>query len=370
MFKRALGFGICVTSLYAVNLKTAKMTNNDDELEYPKPGFKNGRYSIPWLVNGKPCQRPSFLSVMYGFYKEESRSEIPSEKKLDAIEEMEVLPVNFDVINNPNENEVQATWLGHACFLVQLDNMNVLFDPVFSDKIGPMSSFGMKRYRKCPCTVAELPEIDFVVISHDHYDHLDLQTVKDLDKKYGSKLRWCVPMGLKQWLLDTIKNKENIFEFSWWDEMIFKDNFKVACVPAQHWCKRSITDDNVRLWAGWVVCGKSQNVYHSGDTGYCNVFKSIGKRYGPFDLSLIAIGAYKPIDILSFQHVTPEEAVQLHLDIKSKHSIGMHWGTFELAREHYLDPPRVLKETLQIRDRPADEFITIKHGETVSYPMT
>lgn len=213
---------------------------------------------------------------------------------------MKILSLNDKIVKNPSTNQIQATWLGHASFLVQLDNINILFDPVFSSYIGPLQflSLGQKRFRKCPCTVDELPQkIHLVLISHDHYDHLDLQTVKDLDARYGSGIQWMVPLGMLDWFRKTLKSSDNVTELNWWVEFelqLEKTKFKIACVPAQHWCKRGYNDDNKRLWAGWIVKGENRSVYHAGDTGYCDIFKSIGKRYGPIDLSLIPIGAYFP----------------------------------------------------------------------------
>ena len=171
-------------------------------------------------------------------------------QELDNIEEMKILALNPALLNNPRSTNVQATWLGHASFLVQFDNITVLFDPVFSRNIGPIQVLGMKRYRECPCTVEELPPVDIVLVSHDHYDHLDLPTVKHLDERFGEKLRWCVPYGMKSWLLSTIKGK-NITELNWWDEEVVSGSSEqskvtVACVPAQHYGVRSLTDENVR----------------------------------------------------------------------------------------------------------------------------
>ena len=157
---------------------------------------------------------------------------------------------------------------------------------------------GVKRYRPLPCTVDELPDIDAVCISHNHYDHLDHTTVCDLNKKFGNKIHWYVPMGLHKWMSDC--GCENVVELQWWNEHFhpkFTDQdkaVKFAFTPAQHWCRRGINDNNKVLWGSWSIIGPQHRFFFAGDTGYCHIFKQIGKRYGPFDLAAIPIGAYAP----------------------------------------------------------------------------
>lgn len=227
---------------------------------------------------------------------------------------MQICVPQREKLLQPPLEQIQTTWLGHASFLVQLGGMNVLFDPVFSNSIGPVRFAGQKRFRKCPMKVADLPEIDVVCISHDHYDHCDLPSIKELHKRFGASIRWCVPLGLDDWLKRQLGVDEVItLGFNWWDSKRVHVtasatktsntdwSLQVGCVPAQHWCVRGLnswclSDENSRLWSGWVV--KSSNpdlsVYHAGDTGYCKIFKSIGKKHGPIDLALIPIGAYCP----------------------------------------------------------------------------
>ena len=226
---------------------------------------------------------------------------------------MEILKPAKEILENPRSDGVQVTWLGHASTLVQFDGISVLTDPVFSDYCGmyQMRPFGTKRYRKCPVQVDDLPEIDAVVLSHDHYDHLDLNTVKKLNSRFGDKLRWYVPLGFEKWMNATGCN--NVVELNWWDEHEFSSSssntnnptspssadssasvVKFVFTPAQHWCMRNGFDENRRLFGSWVIIGPHNRFYFAGDTGYCDMFKSIGKRYGPFDLAAIPIGAYCP----------------------------------------------------------------------------
>ena len=179
-----------------------------------------------------------------------------------------------------------------------MDGLNILTDPVFNSYCGMTRMVGVKRYRPLPCTVDELPDIDAVCISHNHYDHLDHTTVCDLNKKFGNKIHWYVPMGLHKWMSDC--GCENVVELQWWDEHShpnFTDQdkaVKFAFTPAQHWCRRGINDNNKVLWGSWSIIGPQHRFFFAGDTGYCHIFKQIGKRYGPFDLAAIPIGAYAP----------------------------------------------------------------------------
>ena len=179
-----------------------------------------------------------------------------------------------------------------------MEGLNILIDPVFSDYCGAVQGFGVKRYRPAPCTVDELPEIDAVCISHNHYDHLDYNSVCNLNKRFGHKLLWYVPMGLRPWIKNCGCN--NVFELEWWDELshpnFTKDEkaVKFAFTPAQHWCRRGLNDTNEVLWGSWSIIGPQHRFFFAGDSGYCHIFKQIGKRYGPFDLAAIPIGAYEP----------------------------------------------------------------------------
>lgn len=225
------------------------------------------------------------------------------------------------------------TWLGHATTLVQFDNVTVLTDPILSERASPFQLIGPKRYRSFPCDVNELPLIDAVVISHNHYDHLDVDSVQSLNYRFGDKLRWYVPLGLAQWMKEN--GPENVVELNWWESSCISKKSDVLFVftPAQHWSKRTLTDDNIVLWGSWSIIGPKHRFFFAGDTGYCNSFKQIGNMYGPFDVAAIPIGAYEPRWFMLPQHVSPEEAVRIHEDVKSKSSVGIHWGTFSLAHE-------------------------------------
>lgn len=156
---------------------------------------------------------------------------------------------------------------------------------------------------------------------------------------------------------------ETVTELSWWESATCNGSSFVF-TPAQHWCKRSLFDTNKSLWGSWCVIGPRHRFYFAGDTGYCDAFKQIGEYLGPFDLAAIPIGAYKPRWMMRSQHVDPEEAVKIHLDVRAQRSVGIHWGTFALAHEFYLEPPQKLKEECEKVDLPEDEFFVMKHGES------
>ncbi|KAG9280138.1 N-acyl-phosphatidylethanolamine-hydrolyzing phospholipase D [Astyanax mexicanus] len=291
----------------------------------------SGRFINPWPT----WQFPSYTTVLRLFLTEKNHSNVPSSKQaLDK--ELPVLEPYF--VQNPEQcgrvsSSLRVTWLGHATVLLEMDGLVVLTDPIFSQRASPVPFLGPKRYRGPACTVAQLPRVDAVLISHTHYDHLDVDSVTALNSRFGAELRWFVPLGLLDWMR---KNGcENVIELDWWEENCVPghDDITFVCTPAQHWCKRTPTDDNRALWGSWSVLGPSHRFFFAGDTGYCPVFQEIGKRFGPFDLAAIPIGAYLPRGIMKSQHVDPEEAVQIHIDVQAKNSVAIHWGTFALAYE-------------------------------------
>ena len=202
-------------------------------------------------------------------------------------------------VSAPPEEGIRVTWIGHASVLVQFDGYSILADPIFSDRCSPSSWVGPKRYRPPPCSVRELPKIDAVCISHNHYDHLDVQTVQDLNDCFPN-ISWFVPAGLKAWMAQTGVTK-NVNEYEWWDgkEICKTENGKTekmefVFTPSKHWCGRGVLDKNLVLWGSWTIIGPRYKFFFGGDTGYCKGFKEIGHKHGPFDLAAIPIGAYEP----------------------------------------------------------------------------
>ena len=232
------------------------------------------------------------------------------------------------------------TWVGHSTLLVQLDGLNVLTDPNWGERASPISWAGPVRLSPPGLAFEELPRIDVVVISHDHYDHLNLSTVKHLAEAHNPL--FLVPLGLKAWFADN--GMSRVEELDWWQEREYR-GVRFVCVPAQHFSQRTLWDGNTRLWAAWAVLSRERRLYFSGDTGYFAGFKEIGKRLGPFDVAAMAIGAYEPPEIMKSVHLTPEEAVQAFVDLNARTMLGIHWGTFDLAEEPLDEPPvRMLAE--------------------------
>jgi N-acyl-phosphatidylethanolamine-hydrolysing phospholipase D len=251
------------------------------------------------------------------------------------------------------------TWIGHSTLLVQVEGLNLLTDPQWNTRASPLSWAGPRRLSPPGLAFDDLPRIDAVMISHDHYDHLDLDTVKRLAEIHNPL--FLVPLGLKAWFADNGMNR--VEELDWWQERELH-GVKFVCVPAQHFSQRTLSDGNTRLWASWTVLSRERRLYFSGDTGYFDGFKEIGQRLGPFDVAAIAIGAYLPPEIMKAVHTNPEEAVQAFLDLDARVLLGIHWGTFDLAEEPLDEPPRRMLAEIHRRGIDAGRAWILKIGET------
>jgi N-acyl-phosphatidylethanolamine-hydrolysing phospholipase D len=263
-------------------------------------------------------------------------------------------------LRHPKPREIQVTWIGHSTFLVQVAGLNILTDPIFSDRASPVSFIGPRRHVPPGMLMEELPPIHAVIISHNHYDHLDEPTVTEL----GDGVRFFVPLGLAEWFQRRGLNQ--VEELDWWQTASL-EGIRLHAVPAQHFSMRSLFDRNRTLWCGWVLETPAGNIYFSGDTGYCPHFQEIGKRLGPMRLSLIHIGKYYPRWFLRPMHADPEEAVRIHRDVRSRQSIGMHWGTFKLTGEPLGEPPLFLQRALQEAKIPEEKFVVFDIGETRTF---
>ncbi len=261
-----------------------------------------------------------------------------------------------------------VTWLGHSTVLIQHQGVNVLTDPMFSKYASPVSFAGPKRITAAAVAPADLPPIDVVVISHDHYDHLDTASVKAL----GDAPLYFVPLGLRQWFERKGVNPDRVVELDWWSQqdLEFRGTpLRITATPSQHFSGRSLTDRNKTLWAAWAIQWADFRVWFGGDTGYNSVqFQQIGQYLGPFDLGIIPIGAYKPRDFMRVVHVNPEEAVLIHRDIRARRSMGVHWGTFILSGEGVLAPARDLAAARLKYELDEQAFNVYAVGETRSYP--
>ena len=276
--------------------------------------------------------------------------------------------VEFELAENDpewlqnNTSEFSITWIGHSSLLIQMEGLNILTDPVLSNRASPVNFTGPKRLVRPGLEFKDLPKIDIVIISHDHYDHLDKETIQ----KLGNEPLYLVPLALAGFFDDLEIN--NYQELDWWDELKF-NNIRFICVPAQHFSGRTLFDENRTLWCGWVLHGKLSKVYYAGDSGYFPGFKEIGNRFGPFDVAALPIGAYKPRWFMKSVHMNPVEAVDAYQDVNSKYFIPIHWGTFVLSDEPMNEPPRILLKEIQKRGLNEDLFKILKHGETFKYQV-
>jgi N-acyl-phosphatidylethanolamine-hydrolysing phospholipase D len=261
-----------------------------------------------------------------------------------------------------NRAAPMLTWVGHSTLLVQLDGVNVLTDPQWSSRASPVSFGGPRRVTPPGLRFEDLPPVHVVVISHDHYDHLDVATVRRLAETH--RPRFLVPLGLKAWFADL--GITDVEELDWWQAREVR-GVTFTCVPAQHFSGRTLFDRNRRLWSGWTFAGRDRRVYFAGDTAYSPALKEIGERLGPFDLAALPIGAYLPPAIMKASHTTPEEALRLFADVRGRLFVPIHWGTFDLADEPFDEPPqRLMAEARRLGLGP-DRVWVLKHGESRSW---
>jgi len=268
-----------------------------------------------------------------------------------------VVAPDLNSINHAPGDAIQVTWIGHATFLIQAGGLNILTDPMFSERASPVAFAGPKRLAPPGIALKDLPRIDAVVFSHNHYDHLDEDSVKAL----GNAPRYFVPLGFTPWFKS--HGIDNVQELDWWGSAEL-GGLRFHAVPAQHFSSRSLLDRNEALWSGWVIETPAGKIYFSGCTGYAPLFQEIGKRLGPMRLSFIPVGGYSPRWFMRAMHVDPTEAVRIHQDVRSEQSVGMHWATFKLTDEHLSEPPVYLNKALKDAGIGEDRFVVMKIGET------
>ncbi|MES2719290.1 MAG: MBL fold metallo-hydrolase [Pseudomonadota bacterium] len=262
---------------------------------------------------------------------------------------------------------LSATWLGHATVLLNSAGVRVLTDPIFSERASPVSWLGPKRLTALPVDPARLPFVDAVVISHNHYDHLDLPSLRLLNAQAGGPPLFVVPLGNAALLQS--EGITNVKELDWWGSIALKDGLRITLVPTQHWSKRRLLGDrNEALWGGYVLQHQGRQAFFAGDTGYSKDFADIHARFGAMDFAMIPIGAYAPRDFMQRQHINPAEAVRIHQDVQARLSLGIHWGTFILTDEAIQQPPQDLAVALQQAGVAAAQFPRWAIGETRRLP--
>jgi len=292
---------------------------------------KGFRSVFKWLFTRHPAKR-IFVNAPYG------------ESPMDRI-----------------ENGLRITFINHSTFLIQVDGLNFLTDPIWDERASPFGWVGPKRMRPPGIRFDDLPQIDIVLLSHNHYDHLNLPTLKKIHQKFHPRIFTSLGVGA---FLEKKKIKDETIEMDWWNKQTLSDRLKLTCVPAQHFSGRGMFDRDATLWSGFVLQRKEGNIYFVADTGYNDsTFKEIRNRLAPIAVAIIPVGAYKPRWFMTAIHTSPEEAVRIHLDVNAKKSIASHFGTFPLGDDGRDDEMNDLGEALRKFDLSPEEFIVMDEGK-------
>jgi L-ascorbate metabolism protein UlaG (beta-lactamase superfamily) len=253
-----------------------------------------------------------------------------------------------------------VTFIGHSTFLIQTAAANILTDPMYSRRAGPLNLVGPRRVRQPAVPFDDLPPISMVLLSHNHYDHCDLRTLGMLAERFDPVV--VTPLG--NGALVRSSGIRRVEELDWWQEAK-TSALPVALTPAQHFSARSPLDRNRALWGGFMLVAEGARIFFAGDTAYASFFRDVRQRLGPVDLALLPIGAYEPRWFMQDLHMNPAEAVQAHLDLGASESVGMHFGTFQMTIEGIDEPLRALEEARRARDIPLPRFRTLGFGESV-----
>jgi L-ascorbate metabolism protein UlaG (beta-lactamase superfamily) len=306
-------------------------SNKKINKEYISDHYKDGVFINPELENIKK-EKKGFLFFIKMMWNKPDNTK-PSSK----------IPVinltKKDLINLENNSVIR---LGHSTILLKIDNRFILTDPMFSKRASPVFFIGPKKFHKNPIEIEELPFIDIVIISHNHYDHLDKSSIKKLKSKVGM---FYTTLGLKEKLMDFGVDANKIVELDWWDK-ITNQSIKIIATPSQHFSARTLFDRNKTLWASWVIKSKDVSIFFGSDGGYFSGFKKIGEKFGPFDMAFLEVGAYNTK--WKNMHMMPEKSVQTNIDLKSKIMFPIHNGSFELSNHSWKEPfERVDKEALK-----------------------
>ena len=285
-------------------------------------------------------------------------------KKLDMTVPKEHLVEREKVLSDLErlKDDDYIGWVGHATFLIKLGNSTIITDPVFSKNAGPLI-FGPKRFTEPALKLKEIPKTDLFLLTHNHYDHQDMMTIRKFPYKDAKVM---LPLKLGKYF--TRNGYRDVNEMDWYDEIQVNENLKVTLLPAVHWSKRSLTDTNKTLWGNFLIEYKNKKFFFACDTGIGNIYKELGNKFGPIDLTLINIGAYNFYPIMPFKdkstyHTNPEEALSISRDLKSKKVIGMHWGTFVLSLEPIMEPPVRFKDSAEKYGFKKDDAVIFKVGE-------
>jgi len=301
---------------------------------------------------GSPKRDPNIKWSMSKWNKEKKKIKIniPSDHVVDKKEVLKNLEKYKD--------DDYVAWIGHATFLIKLGNTTIITDPLFSKNAGPLI-FGPKRYVDPAINLKEIPEVNLFLLTHNHYDHLDYRTIKKFPYK---KAKVLTPLKLGKYF--TRNGFSDVQEMDWYDQSEVND-LKITLMPAVHWSKRTLSDTNRTLWGSFLIEYKNKKIFFACDTGYGNIYKDLGNKYGPIDLTFVNIGAYdfRPMFEKSIYHANPEEALNIGQDLKSKKVLGMHWGTVILSLEDPFEPPVRFKNATNKYGYHIDDAILFKIGE-------
>jgi len=319
---------------------------------------KTGHYKEGVFVNELETNMDMDFSAMY----ETMLEFIKGGENLQPKEDLPVKKIEAQWIEQNKNQLTKLTWFGHSAFLLQLDGKKILIDPMLGESPAPHPMIGVKRYNKeIPIEIENLPFIDFVIISHDHYDHLDYESVMKLKGKVG---KFYMPLGVgthfKSWGFD----ENQILELDWWDETM-EDNIKLVCTPSRHFSGRGLTDRSATLWSSWVILSEKKKIYFSGDGGFGPHFKEIGDKYGPFDVGLMECGQYNKN--WAQIHMMPEQTVQATIDVGAQWLVPVHWGAFTLSLHDWTDPiervsAEAKRKNVNISTPAIGETIVLEHS--------
>jgi len=317
--------------------------------DLPYHHLPDGSFRNP---EGSPKRDENIKWSFNTFNKEKKKIKI--EFPSNHVVEREKVLENLEKYKNDN----YVAWIGHATFLIKLGDTTIITDPLFSKNSGPLI-FGPKRYVESAIKLNEIPKTDLFLLTHNHYDHLDYSTVRNFPHKKSKVL---VPLKLSKYF--TRNGFKDVNELDWYNDIKVND-LKITFLPAVHWSKRTLTDTNKTLWGNFLIEYKDKKILFACDTGYGNIYKELGEKYGPIDLTFINIGAYdfRPMFEKSVYHTNPEEALNIAQDLKSKKVIGMHWGTVVLSLEPIMEPPVRFKANAEKYGYKKEDAILFKIGE-------
>jgi len=314
------GISLGLLLIVIIACSNASISQENRPHHHTNSGFQN-------LFDVEPASSKGAMFILQRIWNSTFPPEIPEGH---IIPEPDAIQTYYTL-----EDQNSLTWLGHSTFLLKLEGKTILTDPFLLERASPVSFVGgLARFAPPGISIKNLPPIDIILISHNHYDHLDLHTLDALPNK--QKTQVFVPLGLKTAVTEL--GYKNIHEKDWYQKVSF-NGLDITALPAVHDSGRGLHDKNETLWASWAITSNSKNYYFAGDTGYSPLFKEIGNKFGSFDLAIVPIGAYAPRELMWMSHVTPEEAIAIGKDVNAKTVVGGHWGTIDLSEEPLWEPP-------------------------------